>query len=497
MTAELYKVLFDYETDKDDELAVKEGDTIRVTSKDSPEWWFAETLDSNASGLVPSNFIEKMKTEEGHLAIVIQDYTAQSSDELSLQSNGIVTVLDTHAAEGWWKGDLNGKKGVFPASHVQLLEEEEDGKSKNNFKLAAYGVKQGGIGSILAGGLSLKRSSTVGGHRTSMNEKRTSQASESQVPMKPHPIKMDSTTPASSVKALSCLKAMVIHDYKPENQDEIQLMRGEYVTVIDKMENDGWWKGTSENGATGIFPSNFVQVVDDEKPTRPVRARPATVKTETNDSMAKPPPVPVGTRPMSLLTQRDTISPPSRPTTLPPRPNITSSTRRPSEKNGHKRIPSIPLVSPDLPPLSPIYDQRPTRPIPRPTSMDAPTSPPPARPLPSMSPEAHMAKPPKVNLANLAGPVAPPRSPSTSRPCSLNHEAVPPVPKRSMPPVPENKPTETPHNDTQPSLPDNVRQMILIETEKIRVEFEAKLEEERIQRMKLQTELEELRARLN
>jgi hypothetical protein len=50
------------------------------------------------------------------LAIVTQDYLAQSPEEISLQKNRIVTVLDQHVSEGWWKGDLNGKTGVFPAN---------------------------------------------------------------------------------------------------------------------------------------------------------------------------------------------------------------------------------------------------------------------------------------------------------------------------------------------------------------------------------------------
>jgi hypothetical protein len=49
------------------------------------------------------------------LAIVTEDYLAQSPEEISLQKNRIVTVLDQHVSEGWWKGDLNGKTGVFPA----------------------------------------------------------------------------------------------------------------------------------------------------------------------------------------------------------------------------------------------------------------------------------------------------------------------------------------------------------------------------------------------
>lgn len=48
-------MLFSYDTDKEDELALKQGDTIRITRKDSPDWWFAERLDTKESGLVPSN----------------------------------------------------------------------------------------------------------------------------------------------------------------------------------------------------------------------------------------------------------------------------------------------------------------------------------------------------------------------------------------------------------------------------------------------------------
>lgn len=307
-------------------------------------------------------------------------------------------------------------------------------------------------------------------------------------------------------------------------------MRGEYVIVIDQLDNDGWWKGTNESGATGVFPSNFVQVLEEDKPPqRPARARPATVKTEspiaTAESMARPPPVPVTTRPTSLLSQREGSSlgsPPPRPTTTPPRPITTPpvpTTRRtnsiispPPIEIGHRRIPSIPLTSPDLPPMSPGLE-RPTRPIPRPTST-----------LSSdlyglKSPEAHqnainqMAKPPKMNFG-AKGPHAVPPSPTTSRPVSTNEEVVPPVPKRSMPPLPEksilpnnfdqSQPLDRktpPHRNTAlPSTPDpldlKIRQLIKIETDKIRQEFESKLEQERIERQRIQDELDDLKASL-
>lgn len=57
--------------------------------------------------------------------------------------------------------------------------------------MAAYGVKQGGIGSILAGGFSLRRSSTVG-NRSSVNEKASSRPNSS------------NTLPETSVISILC-----------------------------------------------------------------------------------------------------------------------------------------------------------------------------------------------------------------------------------------------------------------------------------------------------
>ena len=42
------------------------------------------------------------------------DYVARERGELSLQKGGVVTVLEQN--QGWWKGDLNGNIGTFPAN---------------------------------------------------------------------------------------------------------------------------------------------------------------------------------------------------------------------------------------------------------------------------------------------------------------------------------------------------------------------------------------------
>lgn len=65
----------------------------------------------------------------------------------------------------------------------------------------------------------------------------------------------------------------MLHPYDAENEDELSLLRGEYVSIIDKEVDDGWWKGTTERGNTGVFPSNFVKEIEEETMASPPPVR--------------------------------------------------------------------------------------------------------------------------------------------------------------------------------------------------------------------------------
>ena len=53
------------------------------------------------------------------IAKVIFGHDAESDDELSLKEGELVEVLDQED-DGWWKGLLNGKVGLFPTNFVKL-----------------------------------------------------------------------------------------------------------------------------------------------------------------------------------------------------------------------------------------------------------------------------------------------------------------------------------------------------------------------------------------
>ncbi|KAI9297481.1 hypothetical protein K502DRAFT_323280 [Neoconidiobolus thromboides FSU 785] len=55
-----------------------------------------------------------------------------------------------------------------------------------------------------------------------------------------------------------------IHEFDASVEDEISLIAGEKIWVIEKDElyNDGWWQGKNSRGEVGLFPMNFISYKD-------------------------------------------------------------------------------------------------------------------------------------------------------------------------------------------------------------------------------------------
>ncbi|GJN72887.1 hypothetical protein PLIIFM63780_006953 [Purpureocillium lilacinum] len=58
-------------------------------------------------------------------------------------------------------------------------------------------------------------------------------------------------------------RAVIQYDYEKGEDNEIDLVEGEYVTNIDMVDED-WWMGTNSRGESGLFPSNYVELVEDD-----------------------------------------------------------------------------------------------------------------------------------------------------------------------------------------------------------------------------------------
>lgn len=125
------KVLFEYEAEQEDELNLKVGDIVKNVDVQNGGWWEGEI--GGKRGVFPENFVELIKSDENKAppptaaaaeskkqAKVTFQYEPEQDDELALEVGEIVEVLEDDD-EGWWKGSLNGKIGMFPSNFVEKI----------------------------------------------------------------------------------------------------------------------------------------------------------------------------------------------------------------------------------------------------------------------------------------------------------------------------------------------------------------------------------------
>jgi hypothetical protein len=53
-------------------------------------------------------------------ARAVADYVAKSARELTFKTGDTINIISKDVS-GIWQGELNGKRGVFPSSHVSIM----------------------------------------------------------------------------------------------------------------------------------------------------------------------------------------------------------------------------------------------------------------------------------------------------------------------------------------------------------------------------------------
>ncbi|KAJ8985890.1 hypothetical protein NQ317_006264 [Molorchus minor] len=144
------------EKEKDD-LSFKKGDILTILFKDEEQWWTARDK-NRRTGSIPVPYVQKIEEENlptdvprinsgGPVsntqlqaeaakrnqmqrklpakARVKQVRVPNAYDDtaLKLEIGDIITVTKTNI-NGQWEGELNGKVGYFPFTHVEFLDDE-------------------------------------------------------------------------------------------------------------------------------------------------------------------------------------------------------------------------------------------------------------------------------------------------------------------------------------------------------------------------------------
>lgn len=190
--------------------------------------------------------IKKGKCGEEVYVIAKYDYTAQGSQELDLKKNEKLTLLDD--TKNWWKV-LNSKNqaGFVPSNYVK--KEKPSIFDSIRKKVRKRSESKSSISSPVSSPVA---SRTVD---ININGSPTSGCNLNRSPDLEAAICANPVTSSSSSNPSQSI-ALVKYNYEAQQSDELSLVKGSRIHVLEK-SSDGWWKGEIDN-VIGWFPSNYV-----------------------------------------------------------------------------------------------------------------------------------------------------------------------------------------------------------------------------------------------
>ncbi|XP_024135705.1 SH3 domain-containing kinase-binding protein 1 isoform X1 [Oryzias melastigma] len=322
-------VEFDYEAQQEDELSLTVGDIITNIRRDDGGWWEGEL--GGRRGLFPDNFVREIKKEGkregGHVNTIKLElsngttspmsdqsirpgkkgeqirkrrckaafsYAPQHEDELELKVGDVIEIV-TEVEEGWWEGVLHGKTGMFPSNFTREITAESDTPSADTPTSQDERRSQTSKDSPSSesdGGDSRSESGSEIHPKKVKGFGFGDIFKDQQIKLRPRSIDVDSegvkvaegkaqsvaaetmkTEPETKTKGREQCK--VLFPYEAQNEDELTLKEGEIINIITKDCADaGWWMGEF-GGKQGVFPDNFVKLIEAEK-ERPKKPPPPT-----------------------------------------------------------------------------------------------------------------------------------------------------------------------------------------------------------------------------
>ncbi|KAI8922926.1 hypothetical protein BC831DRAFT_473791 [Entophlyctis helioformis] len=247
----------DYAPQSPDEIAVVAGDAVEVILPSSDGRTKVRHAVSGAIGYVSSSVIKPAQDTDHastytsgtsasaqaptNIVIATQDYEATDEGELSFKTGDQIECLDgIYADEEWWDGRVvrTGQSGTFSVHLTQGWEAVAAANANKPIKVSRGMTRR-------APSVSLK------------NRAASAHAGGS----------------AASAGDAKSIKVKALYSYEATCEGELTFDAGELLTVTNtKTGSDAWWEGEGHHGR-GQFPVNYVQVLDDDVASSPVKER--------------------------------------------------------------------------------------------------------------------------------------------------------------------------------------------------------------------------------
>lgn len=138
---EIAQVIAAYTATGAEQLTLAPGQLILIRKKNPGGWWEGELQARGKKrqiGWFPANYVKLLSPSTNKTTpteptppklvpastalcqvIGMYDYVAQNDDELAFLKGQVINVLNKDDCD-WWKGELNGREGLFPSNYVKL-----------------------------------------------------------------------------------------------------------------------------------------------------------------------------------------------------------------------------------------------------------------------------------------------------------------------------------------------------------------------------------------
>lgn len=407
------RVVFSYTPQHDDELPLCVGQTINVLQEVEEGWWKG-VLDGQV-GMFPSNFVEEIaerESEDGKTKLLesfLENINQSINNQLNVNGRGSptpeikpkpvhgmghgvkvsdlkkedalkgeptrtstaptthanTTTTNTNTTEGSTKVLGCGSSAFQPIHKPKESLPKENGQVKNfrdlPHKLPPALEPKGDKGTSKTDKTrinALERATVAGSEekpkveqaakRDLLSTHHNTTTATTNPPHQPPPPQL----PPKPVREL----ARVIFPYVKEHEDELELQKGDIITVLCKeLEDKGWWKGEL-GGNTGVFPDNFVELLSSEEMAKPPRPeKPAAVLAKKGSPSSS-----TDSTPTSTLHKSGKEPPPPLPekkVSAPPPPEKKPTTQStPAVSEPHEGVPQTIITPPH--PAMPMFSKK-------------------------------------------------------------------------------------------------------------------------------------------
>ncbi|XP_067944588.1 E3 ubiquitin-protein ligase SH3RF3-like [Watersipora subatra] len=231
-THDIYRALYDYKPQKDDELALTRGALYRVTDRCKDGWYRGHSIRLAATGVFPGNYVQ----------LIPPDSEGASGDAIRTMSRGRLAPPSERQLESGFDSKEAGSESKSPHS-LQM--------NSDDCRIPSPKMRTGA-----------RRTGSARDRRRSSSLSRLENQSTSVIRLSDQPRSFRGRSGKaleSKANKTTRVRYVCVMAYPAQGDLELDLKVGDVVVVLKK-KSEGWYKGTNEtSGKTGIFPARFVQ----------------------------------------------------------------------------------------------------------------------------------------------------------------------------------------------------------------------------------------------